>query len=91
MRARRSARLAVVLVPDRVDSRTLEGRQILAELKTFGEPVGPPVGNRAAFVRAFSSGCSVADIAPGDPGDREIRALCDLLAFHRQNAGEFSH
>jgi chromosome partitioning protein len=84
VRERRAARLAVILVPNRVDSRTLEGRQIIDELASFGETVGPPIGNRAAFVRAFSSGCSVADLAPGEAGDLEIRALCDLLAASLQ-------
>jgi chromosome partitioning protein len=79
VRNKRKARLEVILVPNRVDRRTLEGRQLVEELQTFGEPVGPPVANRSAFVRAFSTGQSVGDFATGQPADLEIRALCDLV------------
>jgi chromosome partitioning protein len=79
VRAKRKAPLGVILVPNRVDRRTLEGRQLVEELKTFGEPVGPAIANRSAFVRAFSTGQSVVDFAPGQAADLEIRHLCDLV------------
>ncbi|MBN8993901.1 MAG: ParA family protein [Rhizobiales bacterium] len=87
VRERRQAHLGVALVPNRVDSRTLEGRQVIDELRAFGETVAPPIGNRSAFVRAFSLGCSVSDLAPGEKADLEVRALADLvgrLAPHLQ-------
>jgi chromosome partitioning protein len=77
VRERRAAHLDVVLVPNRVDARTLEGRQVIDELRTLGEAVARPVGNRQAFVRAFSLGCSVAELAPGEKADLEVRALAD--------------
>jgi chromosome partitioning protein len=79
VRSRRPSPLAVVLVPNRVDRRTLEGQQLAQELRTFGEIVGPPVGNRSAFVRAFATGQSVADFASGHPADLDIQMLCDLV------------
>lgn len=79
VRERRQAHLGVALVPNRVDSRTLEGRQVIDELRAFGETVAGPIGNRSAFVRAFSLGCSVADLAPAGKADLEVRALCDLV------------
>jgi chromosome partitioning protein len=79
VRQRRTAPLAVILVPNRVDRRTLEGLQLERELRSFGEVVGPPIGSRSAFVRAFATGQSVADMAPGQIADLEIRALCNLV------------
>jgi chromosome partitioning protein len=80
VRERRAARLDVLLVPNRVDARTLEGRQVIDELRCFGEAVAGPIGNRQAFVRAFSLGCSVAELAPGEKADLEVRALADSVA-----------
>jgi chromosome partitioning protein len=79
VRARRRGYPNMILVPNRVDARTLEGRQLMEELASFGEVVSPTIGNRTAFIRAFSVGHSVANIASGEPADREIQALCDLL------------
>lgn len=78
-RERRRDRIKVILVPNRLDRRTLEGRQLLDELSTFGEAVGPPIASRAAFVRCFTSGQSVASFVPGDTADREIQELADAI------------
>jgi chromosome partitioning protein len=78
-RARRRGSPKVVLVPNRVDVRTLEGRQLFDELMGFGEPVSPPIGDRAAFVRAFSTGHAVGDLAFGWAADEDIRRLCDFI------------
>ena len=79
VRARRPKLLNLILVPNRVDSRTLEGRQLVDELAGFGEIVSPTIGNRSAFVRAFSAGKSVADMPEGQAAHREIEDLCDLV------------
>jgi chromosome partitioning protein len=79
VRARRREKVHVVLVPNRVDQRTLEGQQLAEELIGFGEPVAAAIGDRSAFVRAFSSGQSVGDLMPGQSADREIQSLCDLV------------
>ncbi|HLN11048.1 MAG TPA: ParA family protein [Xanthobacteraceae bacterium] len=78
VRARREGVLTIILVPNRVDARTLEGQQIREELEGFGEVVAPAIGDRLAFVRAFTAGASVADLAPDSEADHEIAALCDL-------------
>ena len=70
---------SLIVVPNRVDARTLEGRQLVEELTGFGEVIGPPIGDRAAFVRAFSAGRSVAEMADGQGAHREIQLLCDVV------------
>jgi len=79
VRRRRHKRLAVVLVPNRIDRRTLEGQQLERELQGFGECVGPAIGARTAFVRAFTAGESVASLAHGQAADHEIQRLCDIV------------
>ena len=66
--------LNLILVPNRVDSRTLEGRQLVEELTGFNEIVSSTIGNRSAFVRAYSAGRSVADMpdATGGPSRDRI-------------------
>jgi chromosome partitioning protein len=81
VRARRREAVHVVLVPNRVDLRTLAGQQLEEELVAFGEPVAAAIGDRTAFVRAFASGQSVGDLVPGQAADREIRLLCDLVEY----------
>jgi chromosome partitioning protein len=87
VRHRRRADLNVVLVPNRVDMRTLEGRQLVKEMMNFNEPVGPPVGSRSSFVRAFSAGRAIYDFDPRGMAAGEIAALCDFL---QQNQREKS-
>lgn len=79
VRASRKAALRVLLVPNRVDRRTLEGQQLIDELASLGEEVGPAIGSRSAFVRAFSSGYAVADFAKGSAADLEIRSLAQSV------------
>lgn len=79
VRDRRTRPIRVILVPNRIDRRTLEGQQLYEELHSFGEMVSNPVANRSAFVRSFTTGESVCDFAAGQPADLDIRALCDLV------------
>jgi chromosome partitioning protein len=79
VRARRQGHPSLILVPNRVDIRTLEGQQIVAELTGFGEVVGTALGDRSAFVRAFSAGKSVADMPEGLLAHREIQLLCNVI------------
>jgi chromosome partitioning protein len=78
-RSRRQGYPYLILVPNRVDVRTLEGKQLVDELIGFKEIVSPTVGSRSAFVRAFSAGRSIAEMPDGHAGHREIQALCDLV------------
>jgi len=79
VRARKQRRPDVILVPNRVDARTLEGRQLVDELNGFGEPVASTIGDRTAFVRAFTGGQSVAQMLEGREAHREIQRLCDVV------------
>jgi len=79
VRADRQGLPRVILVPNRVDARTLEGKQLIDELTGLREIVSPTIGYRSAFVRAFSTGRSIAEMADGRVGHREIQLLCDLV------------
>jgi chromosome partitioning protein len=59
-----------MLVLNRVDRRTLEGQQLVEELVAFGD--------RAVFVRAFSTGFPISGRA-GELAYGEIRSLTDLV------------
>jgi chromosome partitioning protein len=79
VRARKHGHPSLILVPNRVDARTREGRQIGVALSGFNEVVSPTIGDRAAFVRALSSGRIVAEIPDGLAANREIQILCDFV------------
>ena len=68
----------LILVPNRADRRMLEGQQLIDELTAFGEYVSPAIGDRAVFVRAFSSGFAVSKWA-GAVAYGEICLLTDLV------------
>ena len=88
VRSRRATPLEVIIVASRVDARTLEGRQVIEELRQFGEIAARPLGYRRDFVRAYMKGESVNTYAPGSAADIEIRALADqVLRIVQRNAG----
>ena len=72
----------VILIPNRVDARTCEGNQLVDELVSFGEVVSSTIGYRIGFVRAFSNGHSIREMAKGQEGHREIQDLCDRLELN---------
>ena len=78
-RARRQGWPMTALVPNRVDLRTLEGRQFSDELSHFGESVAPGIGHRTPFIRAFSLGLAIGDHANGSVADLEIRRLYEFV------------
>ena len=79
VRKRRHEPMKVVLVPNQIDRRTLEGRQLVEELEQFGEEVAPALTNRSAYVRCFAAGESVATFASEEPADLEVRALGGIV------------
>jgi chromosome partitioning protein len=79
VRGQRAKPLPVILVPSRIDLRTLEGRQILEELQGFGETVSQPLRYRMDYVRAYSEGLSVNNYSPGGMATLEVRALADTV------------
>ena len=68
-----------LLVPNRVDRRTVTGRKIQACLEAFGLKVGPALRQRSAQIEAFNAGAWIGDHAPGSPGHREVRILRDRV------------
>lgn len=79
VRQRRQGAPKALIVPNRVDRRTSEGRELVDELLKLGEPVGPSLAYRSAFVRAFNTGDTVGVFAPGSPSDIEVKALADAV------------
>ena len=61
VRARRGGKPPVIFVPNRIDRRIAEGREIIDQLEKLGEAVSPILADRVAFVRAFNSGDIVRD------------------------------
>ena len=78
-REHRAGKPATLIIPNRVDRRTAEGREIVEELGKLGEPVGPALAYRSAFVRAFNTGDTVGSFAAGSPADTEVKAVADAI------------
>jgi chromosome partitioning protein len=78
-RSKRGVDVPALLVPNRVDPRTLEGQQIVEALDELGEIVCAPVASRLAYVRAFSAGVLPAgeavSIELARLGEQVLRAL----------------
>lgn len=68
-----------LLVPSRIDRRTLVGREIESALKQFGEPIGPAVHQRSAFIDAFTESQVIGDYAPGSAAHDDITALAQAV------------
>jgi chromosome partitioning protein len=70
---------AAMLVPSRVDRRTVIGQRVHSTLGQLGLQVGPQICQRSAHVSAFAAGTWVGGYAPGSPAHREIRVLKDRV------------
>lgn len=68
-----------LLIPSRIDRRTLAGREIESALKRFEEPVGPAIHQRAAFIDACTAGLTISQYAPGSQADEEIVELTAVI------------
>ena len=69
-----------LLVPSRVDRRTGAGREIEAALHEMGEPVGPAVGLRAAFIDSATSREWVGMFAPRSIAHQEVQSLAAVVS-----------
>jgi chromosome partitioning protein len=76
---RGAAKPACMLVPSRVDRRTMIGRRIHATLERFGLRVGPAVRQRSVHVAAFEAGAWIGAHAPGSSAHSEMRVLKDRI------------
>lgn len=77
--ARGDGQPRALLVPSRVDRRTGAGREIEAALHELGEPVGPAVGHRAAFVDSATALDWIGAFAPRSVAHQEIQALAAVV------------
>jgi chromosome partitioning protein len=64
-----------LIVPSKIDRRTDAGRRIDERLNEFGEPVGPAVHQRTAFVEAFGAGKWIGEFAPQSAAHYDISSL----------------
>lgn len=74
-RKRKNGAPGCLLVPSKIDVRTLAGREITDALAQLGEPIGPTVRQRTAFVDSFSSGQWIGDYAHRSAARQDIAAL----------------
>lgn len=77
--ARGQGQPRALLVPSRVDRRTGAGREIEAALHEMGEPVGPAIGHRAAFVDSATAREWIGGFAPRSVAHQEIQALAAVV------------
>ena len=76
----------VMLVPNRVDLRTRQGRKIAAALAKLSSQVAPSLGYRMAFVDAASRGLPVTHFAPRSPAAAEVHALAMAVRLRLSEA-----
>lgn len=86
--ARADGKPAALLIPSKVDRRTAAGREIEAALHEMGEPVGPAVGARSAFVDSATAGGWVGSYAPRSVAHQEIATLAVVVARILQPKGK---
>jgi chromosome partitioning protein len=68
-----------LLVPTFVNARTTAGRELETALRKLGEPVGPPIRQRDAFVDAFTAGRWIGDFAFNSAAHRDIKAVASVV------------
>ncbi len=77
--ARGQGQPRALLVPSRVDRRTGAGREIEAALHEMGEPVGPAIGHRSAFVDSATARDWIGAFAPRSVAHQEVQALAAVV------------
>lgn len=76
----------ISLVPSRVVSSTVLGRELPETLATLGEDVAPAISQRVAVVEAAVVGQTVAEYAPGSPSHQEFQALANHVITILRNS-----
>jgi len=66
----------ILIIPSRIDKRTIAGKEAVTTLAALTEPVSPVVSYRAAVADSFASGESVA---ADSPSAAEFAALADAV------------
>jgi chromosome partitioning protein len=77
--ANRSDSPKCLLIPSRVDRRTVSGREIEDALKRIGEPVGPAIHQRAALVDAFTAGLWIGEFALESDAHEDFKTLAEKV------------
>lgn len=77
--ARGGEKPKILLLPNRLDRRTLSGRELVGALADLGEPVSPGIGYRTAVADAFNAGMWVGAYAPESVAHTEFRSLTDYV------------
>jgi chromosome partitioning protein len=65
----------IVLVPSRIQTGTVLGRELSDTLTALGEPVGPGISQRVALVESAISGQTIDSYAPKSPSHLEFKKL----------------
>ena len=78
-RKRKNGAPDCLLIPSKIDVRTLAGREITDALAQLGEPIGPTVRQRTAFVDSFSSGQWIGAYAHRSAARQDIAALGEAV------------
>ncbi len=78
-RKRRNGAPDCILIPSKIDVRTLAGREITDALTQLGEPIGPMVRQRTAFVDSFSTGQWIGEYARRSAARDDIAALGEAV------------
>lgn len=69
----------ILLVPNRIDTRTASGRQLRGALADLGETVAPSLHSRTALADAFNLGVWVGEYAPGTSAHVEVQELAEFV------------
>lgn len=64
-----------LMIPSRIDRRTLVGREVESALQQFGEPIGAAIHQRSAFIDAFTASQWIGDYAPESAAHDDIAVL----------------
>jgi len=78
-RALRNGSPKALMVPSRVDRRTSFGKEVSDALTGFGEPVGPPIGQRSVYVDCFGLADWVGRVYPHSTAYSELQQLTTLI------------
>jgi chromosome partitioning protein len=65
----------IVLIPSRIQTGTVLGRELSDTLATLGEPVGPGISQRVALVESAIKGQTIDQYAPKSPSHLEFKKL----------------
>ena len=69
----------IVLIPSKVQSMTILGREIADTLATLKEPVGPSISQRVALIESAIVGQTVNEYAANSPSHMEFKKLAKYV------------